>query len=232
MHTLWTHRPPEECTYVRDRRAALPVGGPHPVTDPSCRVFIREKEVNREITETGCTRDLAEAKFPPLPAAVPPPYVAPTPEPIPTLVTTNGSYADIASTISATHNDQPCLTPQPLPAIDALAANLCALTAILNQLLEQNKTIISQNAEVIRLLSAPKLKQSTLAFTPVNPRGPATPRASQSTPRPVLAVAQVGKTPKRLRISDDQQAADRVAIEQAVILQPVNDPVEVENRPD
>lgn len=207
-------------------------GGPHAVTDSACQVFIRERDVNREIASTGCNRVAAEDKFPALPA--PPSFQAPPPAraSAPTPVSLSNSFAAVARAVPSSaptpQNIQSSHELHPPSTMDVLAANLNALTAILNQLLEQNKAIISQNAGVNRLLSAPRLKQSTLAFTPISPRGPVTPKAGQATPKPVL---EVGKKPKRRRSSDDQQVTDQLFVEQTVNLQEVDDQPEMENRP-
>lgn len=189
--------------------------------------------MNRDITESGCTRVVAESKFPLHPA--PPSYVTPSPAPIPVLISRDNSYAAMARVASScepvSHNTQPCPETKPSSAMDALAANLCAITAIMNQMVEQNRTIINQNAEIIRLLNAPKVKQSTLAFTSIKSRGPATPRTSQSTPTPVPEVPQGGTKPKRMRSNDDQQTTVQLATNQLVTPQTVEVQSSVEHRP-
>lgn len=172
--------------------------GPHPVTDPSCLVFLREKEVNRVIADSGCSRQEAESKVPApaVPTVVQPPQPANAPHPTPLQVSASTSYASAVYAAPVSQDTQSeCALSQPAPAMDPLTANLTALTTILSQIVEQNKTIITQNAEVIRLLKLPTLKQSKLQLTPS--RRPATPKVTPSS-----SAAQddtAGKQAKRMR---------------------------------
>lgn len=94
-------------------------------------------------------------------------------------------------------------------AIDVMAANLSALTAILSQISEQNRTIIKQNAEVIRLLKIPKLKQSSL--TDSISRTPKKPKSTPPTSRTVLSAqegSQERKQAKRMRKERSEEPGD------------------------
>lgn len=135
--------------------------GPHPVTDAACPVFIHERDINREIVAASCTRSEAEKKLPaPTISVVQAPRLA-----LP--VSNDLSYATMVSAPpksapeSAPGTSKPTVISSPSP-MDILAANLSALTAILAQISEQNKTIIEQNTQLLNQSSQQLLQSSKI----------------------------------------------------------------------
>lgn len=169
-------------------------------------MFLRERDINREISVTSCTRAEADKKFPAqsVPVAVQATQL-PCPASLP--VSSSVSYASLGRAPSKSAQECPQVqlesTVSSTPsAIDVMAANLSALTAIMSQISEQNRTIIKQNAEVIRLLKIPKLKQSSL--TDSISRTPKTPKSTPSTSRTVLSSQEGSQERNQAKLPQSQ----------------------------
>lgn len=135
----------------------------HHVTSTNCAVWRKEMSINvvrvRQKTSSAKARRIIES---PAPRASQRQTVA---APSATQYT---SYAAAAG-----YPSQPPATPcEPVPAPASSSFNLQQFESIiarqlclLETLVEQNNTIVQQNSQIIKLLSAPKLKQTTI--TPV-----------------------------------------------------------------
>lgn len=129
-----------------------PCNAPHPVTDPKCPTFQREREAARIRAQDNCTinsaRKKAEAKLPPTVAPRPPApaRAIPTPTAAPKEL-----FPPLPQRAPQNEQPNPSVAQSTQQQILSLMAQQMSLLATL---VDQNKAIMQQNSKILELLGA------------------------------------------------------------------------------